>query len=155
MWYRDEEQKKISAKCDEALDQKNTKKLGELSEKCRKLAADDTLHQMVRAKYYYDSFTSLSNYMKIECKSLSKKENEKMFEETIYLCRKALNIMENYKKKSIKNDNELAYFKGVYYQTVVNYCNILVSIGRLPKAIHTIKPIADEGHLFFYAQNYY
>lgn len=145
MWYMNEEQKKISAKCDEALDQKNTKKLRELSEKCRKLAIDDTLHEMIRAKYYYDSFTSLSNYMKIESKSLSKKEKEKIFEETIYLCRKALNIMENYKKKSIENDNELAYFKGVYYQTVVNYCNILVSIGRLPKAIHTIKPIADEG----------
>lgn len=145
MWYRDEKQKKISAKCDEALDQKNTKKLRELSEKCRELATDNTIHEMIRAKYYYDSFTTLSNYMRLKFKSLSKKEKEKMIEKTIYLCRKALNIMDNYKKEGIENSTELAYFKGIYYQTVVNYCNILVSLGRLPKAIHTIKPIADKG----------
>lgn len=53
--------------------------------------------------------------------------------------------MESYKEKDIEDSNELAHYRGVYYPTVVNYCNILSSIGRLSKAIYTIRPVADEG----------
>ncbi|MYL58646.1 hypothetical protein GLW20_14160 [Virgibacillus halodenitrificans] len=40
---------------------------------------------------------------------------------------------------------EKAQCNGIYYLTVVNYCNILSHISRLPKAMHTIRPIAAQG----------
>lgn len=144
MWYLDKYQKEVSAECDAALDQGNAEKLKKLSDKCRELAANTSNHEMIQAKYYYDSFTCLSNYMELQYKILSKDEKEKLIEKTIYLCRKSLNIMNAYKKKKTEDMHELPHFQGIYYQTIVNYCNILFNIGRLPKAIHTIKPVADE-----------
>lgn len=144
MWYLDEYQKEVSAECDAALDKGYIEKLKKLSEKCKELAANTSNHEMIQAKYYYDSFTCLSNYMRLQYKVLSKDEKEHLTEKIIYLCRKSLNIMNAYKKKNIEDVDELAHFRGIYYPTIVNYCNVLFNIGRLPKAIYTIKPIADK-----------
>lgn len=65
MWFENELMNSISVECDTALDERDTERLLQLSEECRSLAVNQRIHKMLRAKYYYNSFTCLSNYMAI------------------------------------------------------------------------------------------
>ncbi|WP_313630517.1 LA2681 family HEPN domain-containing protein [Enterococcus devriesei] len=143
MWYEDASLNLMSEDCDLAYDNRNGKLLLELSEKCRIFAEDKNRHIMFRAKLYYDGFTSLSNYTEIT--DLDKIDKEKYTEKILYLCRKSLVLQEKYATENIMEAIEEANFNGIYFQTIVNYCNILSHIGRLPKAIYENRKIAIQG----------
>ncbi|MYL58645.1 hypothetical protein GLW20_14155 [Virgibacillus halodenitrificans] len=66
LWYEDEAINLKSEECDDAFDSGDGKLLLKLSEECRLLAESKNLHKMIKAKYYYDGFTCLSNYLEIE-----------------------------------------------------------------------------------------
>lgn len=143
MWYEDDSLNLMSKDCDLAYDNRDGKLLLELSEKCRIFAEDKNRHIMFRAKLYYDGFTSLSNY--VEITDLDKIDKEKYTEKILYLCRKSLILQEKYATENIMEEIEEANFNNVYFQTIVNYCNILSHIGRLPKAIYENRKIATQG----------
>lgn len=143
MWYTDKNLNMKSDQCDLAWDNRNSDLLLKLSEECRKLAKDQSLHVMIRAKLYYDGFTSLSNYSIIA--SLEKEDKEKVIEKSLYLCRKSISLQEKYKSNNFMDEIEEINYNGLYFQTIVNYCNILSSIGRLPKAIYENRKIAFQG----------
>lgn len=142
MWYEDDSLNLMSKDCDLAYDNRDGKLLLKLSEKCRLFAEDKNRPIMFRAKLYYDGFTSLSNY--VEITDLDKIDQEKYTEKILYLCRKSLFLQEKYATKNIMEEIEEANFNSVYFQTMVNYCNILSHIGRLPKAIYENRKIAIQ-----------
>lgn len=144
MWYEDPQLKCISEKADRAYDDKNADALLEISEECRLLASSKELHDMIRAKLYYDSFTCISNYIGI--KKIKGIEREKYLEKTLYLCRKSLKLQEQYYSKKNFEGIEINWYKAINYQTRINYCNILVNIGRISRAIYEIRKIALKGH---------
>lgn len=143
MWYEEESLNLKSEDCDLAYDNRDGNSLLKLSEECKMLAEDENRHIMIRAKLYYDGFTSLSNY--VEITDLSKMDKEKYTEKILYLCRKSMLLQEKYATKNIMGKIEKANFNGLYFQTIVNYCNILSQIGRLSKAIYENRKIAIQG----------
>lgn len=143
MWYEDETLNLKSRDCDLAYDNRDSNLLLELSEECRILAESETIHTMIRAKLYYDSFTSLSNY--VEITDLNKVDKEKCIEKILYLCRRSLLLQEEYASENIMDELEEANFNGLYFKTDVNYCNILSQLGRLPKAIFENRKVAIQG----------
>ena len=143
MWYEDESLNLKSEDCDFAYNNRNSNLLLKLSEECRILAESEDRHMMIRAKLYYDSFTSLSNY--IEITDLSTVDKEKFIEKILYLCSRSLLLQDEYAKNNIIDEIEEANFNGLYFKTNVNYCNILSHIGRLPKAIYENRKLAKQG----------
>lgn len=141
MWYEDDELNKKSAECDDALESKNIELLIRLSDECKKMAEEND-HLMLQAKHYYNSFTCLSNYLYM--KNLEGIEQDKIIEKILFLCRRALKKLDEYHQQQEMDDIELGYYKSTYYSTVVNYCNILGQIGRLPMAIFVLRPVAVE-----------
>lgn len=143
MWYEDGSLNLKSQDCDLAYDNKDSSLLLKLSEECCLLAKDEAVHKMLRAKLYYDSFTSLSNYIKIT--NLNKIDKEKSIEKILYLCRRSIRQQEEYAGENIMDATEEANFNNLYFKTIVNYCNILCQIGRLPKAIFENRRVALQG----------
>ena len=141
MWYENDQLSEESAACDHALDSKNGELLLKLSDEC-KVMAEQNDHLMLQAKHYYNSFTCLSNYLYIN--HLEGTERDEVIEKILFLCRKALRKLDEYNQEKEMYDTELSYYKGMYYSTVVNYCNILGQIGRLPMAIFVLRPVAVE-----------
>lgn len=144
MWYEDQEVDSMSLRCDEAKDMEDSEVLLRLSEECRSLSEDSSKLLMVRARYYYNSFTSLSNYLSIESESLESLEVEKLIEKSLLLCRSSLNLMNQYSLEHTLSAKETSYFQGLYYPTKVNYCNLSVNTGRYPTAIYNMKAIAKR-----------
>lgn len=144
MWYEDEEVKVIAQKCDSAIDDKDSSLLLELSEECERLGKDYSKSIMIRAYYFYNSFTSLSNYYDLEVKSLDSIDVEKITERSLFLSRTSLNLMDQYFQEGVMEALEKQHFYGLYYQTKVNYCNLLVNIGRYPNAIYNMRKIAKK-----------
>lgn len=142
MWYEDELLNSKAYDCDVAYDNRESDLLLELSEECRLIAEDENLHVMIRAKLYYDSFTSLSNY--IEIADIGKKDREKYIEKILYLCRRSLLLQETYSSENDMEEIEQANFNGLFFKTNVNYCNVLSHIGRLQKAIYENRKIAIQ-----------
>ncbi|MFJ1628322.1 LA2681 family HEPN domain-containing protein [Marinilactibacillus psychrotolerans] len=143
MWYEDETLNIKSNECDLAYDNENSPLLLKLSEECRILAEDENTHIMIRSKLYYDSFTSLSNYL--EMIDVNGAEREKYVEKILYLCRRSLLLQEEYFQKNTMKNVEEANFNGIHFRTIVNYANILSHIGRLPKAIFENRKVALQG----------
>lgn len=144
MWYEDKDLRSISIKCDKAQHNQDSSLLLELSEKCKKSGEDSKNSTMIRAYYYYNSFTSLSNYQRIIHQEIDNNEREELTEKVFFLCRSSINLMEKYLSENNLSNIEEGYFKRLYYQAKVNYCNLLVDISRYSKAIYNIKSIASE-----------
>lgn len=142
MWYEDELLNSKAYACDLAYDNRESELLLELSEECRLIAENENLHVMIRAKLYYDSFTSLSNY--IDLANIDKEDREKYTEKILYLCRRSLLLQETYSSENDMEKIEQANFDGLFFKTNVNYCNVLSHIGRLPKAIYVNRKIAIQ-----------
>ena len=141
-WFKDKEEVLISEQCDFATDQKNEQKLLELAEQCKKLGDDKNFHPVLRAKYYYNSFTCFSNYSWIAAKV--GEDREELQEKSLLLSRKSILLLEAY-HPNIISEIEEAYFNGLYFQVVVNHCNLLIEIFRIPQAISIIKRVAKNG----------
>lgn len=143
-WYKDQKVLELSSKHDKAIDEKNIKTLQSLVEKSTSLASEEELHPMIRAKHYYNSATSLYELQGI--KNLKQLELENNIEKILYLYRQSINLQENYIEELEKMETEeQGNFFAVYNSTIVNYSNLLSSLGRIPSAIASIRKSAVTG----------
>lgn len=142
MWYEDDLVNKKSLECDDVFDAKDSERLLQLSDECKRLA-EKANHLMLQVKHYYNSFTCLSNYLYIN--QLDGIEKDKTIKKILFLCRTALRKLEEYSRKQKMSNPELSHYRATYFSTIVNYSNILSQIGRLPLSIFVLRPIAVDG----------
>lgn len=144
VWFENEIMLKMSREHDVALLSGNISEIEALIEDSSKLAEDSQLHPMIRAKHYYNAATSTSGL--INLKKIKNLDLEYCLEKVLFFYRKSIELQKSYLSKSGKfNLREEGNFWAVYHSAVVNYSNILSSIGRIPSAISAINDSATKG----------
>lgn len=143
-WFKNEIMLEMSREHDEALLSKNISKIEDLIIESSNLAEDSRLHPMIRAKHYYNSATSISEL--IHLKKAEKLELEYYLEKSLFFYRNSIEFQKSYisKSETFILEEEINFWS-VYNSTLVNYSNILSSIGRIPSAISTINKSASKG----------
>ncbi|WP_203649308.1 LA2681 family HEPN domain-containing protein [Secundilactobacillus yichangensis] len=157
-WYKDRAVSEKGKQCDKAILDKNLKYLLYLSTECEKLGEIKATHIMCRAQYYYFAFNCYDSY-----RAFSKKTDEKHLERSLFLCRKSLMLADKYKESTEYKGDEKAHkwFRGYYFQLLVNYANLLDSSGRIISAIEEYFKVVTvarfdmaEGNLAMSLMNY-
>ena len=154
-WYENEELIKISVECDEAFAKNDRNKLNKLINLCWERGHDESLQPLERAKFLYNSFTCLSDWISlsiqedIEFKKYYSNINgirkyEAEYEKCFYLFRTSYGLSYPIYKDILKSDDEMdiAYFKGFYYSLIVNYSNLLWQCGRIIRALDILNQIS-------------
>lgn len=141
-WYKNQEQKQLSIKCDEAFYNNDVTKLEKLAEECfsrGKKFESKNENIMVSAKYFYNAGTCKSDILNI-----TKRNAEDEDYEWILLCyRKAFKLADVYSRISTKKvgwerSTEKKQFYGFYYSLITNMSILLNELGRKISAVSII-----------------
>lgn len=147
-WYEDENLVNLSRKCDEVYFDQDEEGMCILVDECYRQAHDLKNTNMIRARYFYISFTiqsdlidlkrkkSRNNY-KDSIKSLKLYETD--FQKSLYLARNAFELLANEMEEDNNiSQNELIYMISFQWQLSVNYANFFYQNGRLVKAVEIL-----------------
>ncbi len=122
----------------------------DLSDKCFSEGHSPHNTIMLRAKYLYNSFTSLSGWIETsidhdiknglyKTKVDAIRAYEAYYERSYYLVRTAFDLCNEYiSSDSIPDDIDRAYFDGFHLSLLVNYGNLLLQTGRIIKSIEIL-----------------
>jgi len=138
-WYKNPDYINISIQCDRLIEKGDRDELLSMVDFCYESGNNLDVNDMIRANYYYCSFNCLSRYQQ-----LTQDESDKIQEKELLLCRKAMMILSEFKKK-IMDADERAYFRAIYYSVVTNYASFLDRIGRIIPAIQYFEKISQSG----------
>lgn len=158
-WYEDENLADLSLKCDEAYLNKDEKGMCILVDECYGQAHDLKNSNMIRARYFYISFTIQSDLIDLKRKGRESRNNyedrikslklyETDFQKSLYLARNAFELLANEMGKDINiSENEFIYFFNFQWQLSVNYANFFYQNGRFVKAVEILS-IFDTKNVF-------
>lgn len=173
-WWEDTELESMSAACDEAYYKKDIDLMRKLANECDQRANDKSKSNMVRAKYFYNGYTILHDFIEQQIKQNPNDSNtlsgikqyEKEYEKCFYLARSAFELiyLELEKGEDVQKI-DIAHFKSFYFQMIVNFSNLLCNNGRIIKAIEYLSiffsnqfPMGNGNlgmKIFEYARLYY
>ncbi|MFR1888511.1 MAG: LA2681 family HEPN domain-containing protein [Anaerostipes caccae] len=154
-WYKNEDILKISVECDLAYEKKDLNRILDLSDLCWEKGHDLNNGTMERAKYLYDSFTSLGDWIQLDSGARHLKSLYDGFAEVInryevehekclYLCRASLKLAKEVASEGFGSIVDKKYFDEFYNSLIVNYSNLLSQTGRLIRAIYTLEQINNN-----------
>lgn len=144
IWYKDEDIKRLSVEHDKAIDEENVNIIEELINESLEIASDEGKRPMIRANCYYFIATSVSELLRIN--KIKGDEYEKNTEKTLYFYRESINLQDLYLENAENIDRkEIANINAIYNSSVVNYSNVLSSLGRIPAAIDAVSKSAQRG----------
>ena len=150
-WYKDKDLLVITTACDKAYRENDMTAMKDLSDKCFSEGHNPHNTIMLRAKYLYSSFTSLSDWIEIsivhdidnglyKTKVDAIRAYEAHYERNYYLVRTAFDLCNEYILSDANLDDiDKAYFDGFYLSLLVNYGNLLSQTGRIIKSIEILR----------------
>ena len=147
-WYEDENLVNLSRKCDEVYFDQDEEGMCILVDECYRQAHDLKNTNMIRARYFYISFTIQSDLIDLKRKKSrnnykdsikSLKFYETDFQKSLYLARNAFELLANEMEEDNNiSQNELIYMISFQWQLSVNYANFFYQNGRLVKAVEIL-----------------
>lgn len=144
MWFKDEKLMNLSMQHDSAIDNENINLMKELIETSIENGNNVECHPMIRAHHYYNAATTIGDLNNISASE--DRKIEESIEKTLFLFRESITLQEEYLyKQPLMETEEFGYWKVLYNSSIVNYSNVLSSVGRIPSAVQEIKKVAKEG----------
>lgn len=158
-WYEDRNLINLSQNCDEAYYNQDEECMRLLVDKCYKQAQDLKNIKMIRARYFYIAFTTLSDLIGLKMKKNKVRDNyeekinslkffETDFQKGLYLVRNALELLNSEIESNSKiSEKEYIYTLNFQRQLNVNYANFFYQNGRFVKAVEILS-VFDSKNIF-------
>ncbi|OBA05453.1 hypothetical protein A9D36_09610, partial [Bacillus subtilis] len=139
---------------DKAQDEKDIETLRKISEDCLEIINEDGYTELEKGILAYHGATSCSNLIFIKHKNIlfydndDQTSNEEDFEYSMYLYRKSIECLTEFKKQSIgveTDQQELIYCEEYLKMSYTNYSNFLHQCGRIIRGIHHLRKLVGKG----------